>query len=80
MTFEDYEKTVPSFVPKGSIHWIMGNVHVGTSDAEVEADIRRRLAKNKNVPEDQIVECVKYALACHKENRELYRAVMSGRF
>ena len=80
MTFEEYEKTVPDYVPKASIHWIMGNTHVGTSDAEVESDIRRRLSKLQACSEEMKIECVKYAIACHRENQSLYRAVMTGRF
>lgn len=78
-TFEEYEKTVPAYVPKGSIHWLMGRVHVGTPDAEVESDIRRRLAENPACTEEMLSECVKYAIACHRENQGLYRAVVSGR-
>jgi hypothetical protein len=78
--FEKYEKTVPDYVPKGSINWLLGRVHVGTSDADVEADIRSRLAKNPNCTEEMMAECVKYAIACHRENQDLYRAVVSGRF
>lgn len=78
-TFEEYEKTVPTYVPKGSIHWLMGRIHVGTSDAEIESDIRTRLSKNQNCTEDMMVECVKYAIACHRENQSLYHAVVSGR-
>jgi len=76
-TFEAYEKTVPDYVPKGGISWLMGRVHVSTSDAEIEADIRRRLPQ---ASEEQLSECVKYAIACHRENQGLYRAVVSGKF
>lgn len=69
-------KITPSYVPQGSIRWLMGRVHVGTPDAEVEADIRKRLP---DATEEQKVECVKYALACHRENQDLYHAVMTGR-
>ena len=69
--------SVPDYVPQGSIRWLMGRVHVGTPDAEVEADMRRRCAK---ATKEQTAACVAFALACHKENRELYAAVVSGRF
>jgi hypothetical protein len=78
-TFEEYEKTVPAFVPRGSISWLMGRVHVGTPDAEVEADIRGRLAGNPACTEEMLVKCIEYAIACHRENQGLYRAVVSGR-
>lgn len=74
------KKRVPPYVPQQSIRWLMGRVHVGTSDAEVEADIRRRFAKNVGMTEKQVAACVAYALDCHRENQWLYSAVMSGRF
>lgn len=77
MTFEEYEKTVPDFVPRGGIHWLMGRVHVSTPDSEIEADIRRRLPQ---ATEEQLVKCVEYAIACHRENQGLYQAVVSGKF
>lgn len=80
MTFEEYEKTVPEFVPRGAIHWLMGRTHVGTSDAAIEAEVRKRLQKNKGITEEQLAACVAYALACHRENQGLYHAVMTGRF
>jgi len=82
-TFEEYEKTVPSYVPKGDIHWLMGRVHVGTPDAEIEQEIRRRLEamiRAGKANEGMVAECVKYAIACHRENQGLYNAVVTGRF
>jgi Na+-transporting methylmalonyl-CoA/oxaloacetate decarboxylase gamma subunit len=73
------KKPVPAFVPQASIRWLMGRVHVGTPDAEVEADMRRRCAKT-NATEQEIAAIVAFAIACHRENQGLYNAVMSGRF
>jgi len=67
---------VPDYVPQQSIRWLMGRVHVGTPDAEVEADMRKRCSK---ATEEQAAACVEFALACHHENQGLYRSVMSGR-
>lgn len=58
----------------------MGRIHVSTPDAEIEADIRSRLAKNAGITEEMLVECVEYAIACHRENQGLYRSVMTGKF
>lgn len=57
------------------IRWLMGRVHVGTSNAEVERDIRERCTK-AGATEAQTAECVAYALKCHKDNRKLYNHVM----
>lgn len=72
-------KRVPKYVPQREIFWLMGRIHVGTPDSEVEANIRRRLEGNKPT-EKQVAACIDYALACHRENQELYRKVTSGRF
>lgn len=76
MSFEEYEKTVPDYVPRGGINWLMGCLHVSTPDSEIEADITRRLPQ---ATPEQLAKCVEYAIACHRENQGLYRAVVSGR-
>jgi len=68
-------------VPRSAISWLMGRVHVGTSDAEIEADIRKRIAEGpqaKLYTESLIKQSVAYALECHKRNRGLYRDVVNG--
>jgi hypothetical protein len=72
-------KRVPKYVPQFDIRWLMGRVHVGTPDSEVEADMRRRFAKSNATPV-QVQACVDFALRCHHENQGLYRSVMSGKF
>ena len=67
--------SVASQVPKKQIEWIMGNVHVGTSDAEVTADWKKRCAK---LPAALAKACTAYALKVHHKNQDLYRDVMSG--
>jgi len=62
-------------VPKGAISFIVGRLHVGTSDAEVEANITKRTAK---LTPAQQRKCVAYALKCHHENQGLYDLVMRG--
>jgi len=62
-------------VPKGAISFIVGRLHVRTSDAEVEANITKRTAK---LTPAQQRKCVAYALKCHRENQGLYDFVMRG--
>jgi len=67
-----------------SITHHMGNVHVGTSNAGVEAEIREAIAKfrraNRNYSVSKRTEdaCVKFALHLHDENRAVYRWVYSS--
>jgi len=56
-------------VPKQSISWLLGRVHVSTPDSEVEADIRRRCSA---LTPAQRNACVKYALKCHRDNQALF--------
>ena len=63
-------------VPKYSIGWLIARLHVGTSDADIEADLRKRLSKSLLTPA-QFKKCLVYALKCHKENQNLYNRVMS---
>lgn len=65
---------------RGQIRWIVDRMHVGMSNAEVRADILRRLER---VPADQLSAgdrraAVAWALRCHRQNQELYRSVMGG--
>lgn len=69
--------SVASQVPKKQIEWIMGNVHVGTPDAEVVADWQKRCARAKLAPA-LAKACIAYALKIHRKNQDLYNAVMSG--
>jgi len=63
---------------KGQIDWIMGRVHVGTPDEDVEADIRKRAAK-LHLTAGDTTKLVRHALAAHHKNQKLYSQVMSGR-
>lgn len=63
-------------VPRNHIKWLMGRVHVGTSNDEVQADIERRCAASPGFTPALIRQSVAYALECHKRNRELYVHVM----
>jgi hypothetical protein len=69
----EYGRTWDARVPRGDISWLMGRVHVATPDSEIEADLRRRCAgAGSTIPADLVDECVQYALAVHKANRDLF--------
>ena len=72
---EKRAKRITLAVPKGAISFIVDRLHVGTSDAEVEANITKRTAK---LTPAQQRKCVAYALKCHHENQGLYDFVMRG--
>jgi len=60
-----------------TLAWVVGRMHVGTSDAEVRAEIRRRL--RPEVPTRERQRIVDAAVRIHRRNRRLYVAVMGGR-
>lgn len=65
-------------VPQAEIRWLVGRYHVGTSDADIEWDIRRR-AKGPRWTPAMVKKTVAYALKVHHENQKMYNDVMSGR-
>ena len=70
--------TISDKCPTQSIDYIVNRLHVGTSDAEVEADIRGRATGRDNWTPELIDEAVRYALWRHAENRGQYEGVMGG--
>lgn len=62
-------------IPKSSIKWLVGRLHVGTPDTDIERDIAERCRKGTPA---QVKACVTYALKCHRDNQKLYRLVMGG--
>lgn len=64
-------------VPRSQIDFLVGNLHVGTPDEEVAADIRKRCEGSK-FPAPVVTLCVKYALDRHHKNGGMYSDVMSG--
>lgn len=74
------KKPIPDYVPQGQIDWLMGRIHCGTPDAEVEADIRKRLASNPKATPEMVQACVDYALAVHHDDQDLYHSVTTGKF
>jgi hypothetical protein len=75
-------------VPYAHIRWLVGALHVGDSDAEVSGEIESRLRRAtlrgikrktpRKLSEREVREGVRYALACHEDNRKVYRQVMRG--
>jgi hypothetical protein len=60
-----------------TLEWLVGRLHVGTPDAEVRAEIRRRLAAGVSTAERKRI--VDAAVRIHRRNRRLYARVMGGR-
>jgi hypothetical protein len=59
-----------------TLEWLVGRMHVGTPDAEVRAEIRRRLKAGLSAAERKRV--VDAAVRIHRRNRRLYARVMGG--
>jgi hypothetical protein len=74
----EFGKRWDARVPRGDIHWYMGRVHVATSDEDVAADIRKRCTA-PGFTETLIKASIRYALVCHKRNRQLYHYVAHPR-
>jgi hypothetical protein len=64
-------------IPKGQISWLVGRMHVSTSDNAVRADIRKRCTAPMWT-EEKIVEAELYALSVFHEDQDLYRDVVNG--
>ncbi len=77
MTTRTYRSRFPR-IPYGAVRWLMGRVHVGTPDVQVVAEFAHRSHGSGATPAE-VCEVVRYALACHAENRNTYSVVMSGR-
>jgi hypothetical protein len=75
--------TVPAVeadIPRGQIRWLVDRYHVGTPDAEIAADIRKRIGGGAGWTEAKIEEAVAFAVEVHHENQKLYGQVQSGHF
>jgi hypothetical protein len=74
----EYGKRWNAELPRNSISSLIARTHVGKSDEEI-ADMIKARCKQSDIPARLIAQCVRYALLCQAENRDLYRRVMSGR-
>jgi hypothetical protein len=59
-----------------TLDWLVGRFHAGTPDAEIRADIRRRLAPDTTPAARRAI--VARAVRIHRRNRRLYVRVMGG--
>jgi hypothetical protein len=67
-------------VPYQGIEFLVGRFHVGTDPHEIASHISKRIQRHSpDVTDSELAEVVRYALAVHKANRSLYRAVTAGR-
>ena len=73
----EYGKRWNAVLPRQSIKWKMGKIHVCTSGEAVKAMIEERCVAN-NFPKTLTRQSVAYALICHQKNYELYMRVMGG--
>lgn len=71
-------KTGAAGVPKSAIEWLVGRMSVGTPDAEVRADVEKRV-RLAGGDEKLVRDSGAYALKIHHRNIDLYNDVMSGR-
>jgi len=60
-----------------TLEWLVGRFHVGTPDAEIRAEVRRRLARDTSAADARKI--VDRAVRIHRRNRRLYADVMGGR-
>ena len=63
---------------KHAIKWLMGRVHVLTTNEAVRADMQTRFAAQ--VTPGVMAEIEQIALEEHAANFDLYKSVMTGRF
>lgn len=63
-------------VPRRDITWLVGRFHVSKPDSEIESWIRSRAPKD--CPETLVRHCVRYAIAVHTYNREIFNFVQRG--
>jgi hypothetical protein len=73
---------IPSVeIPKGQIRWLVGKLHVSTTDEQVIEDFTNRCDKSPDkITASQKKRIIEYALKEHHANQSLFNSVMSGRF
>ncbi len=65
-------------IPKQAIEFIVNRFHVGTLDAEIAQDIRRRARHNVGITEAMVRRMASYALKVHHANQDVYNLIMGG--
>lgn len=74
----EYGKRWNARTLRRDIAWVVGNLHVGTTESEISAEIEKRLAKAGPEFTPAIRrECVAYAQLVHQANRSLFRRVVT---
>ncbi|TRL39586.1 hypothetical protein [Rhizobium straminoryzae] len=58
-------------IPYAQLRWIVGNMHVGTSDDDLKADIKGRAKSGMVENADLLAQACAYALASHRANQGL---------
>ncbi|MGE6744165.1 hypothetical protein ACQKGC_28335 [Allorhizobium pseudoryzae] len=58
-------------IPYAQLRWIVGNMHVGTSDDDLKADIKGRAKSGMTANLDLLAQACAYALASHRANQGL---------
>lgn len=64
------------------IRMLVGRCHVGESNRSVIRYVKSRFKRGawRKLPRYRRKEIMREAIRCHAENRELYGAVMTGKF
>lgn len=62
-------------IPKGQIEWLVDRLHVGTSDEDVEKEIRKRATGGAWTPA-KVRQAVAHAVAHHRRNRGIFTKVV----
>ena len=66
------------YIPRGTIDWIVGGVHVSAADAQVYQAVYEHPLCSGMTP-GHARRCAEYAVRSHRRNQTVYSAVMGGR-
>ena len=73
----EYGKRWDARIPRGQISFLINKLHVSTPDIKIENDIRERIAHTE-IPDwtpSLTKQSIRYAIAVHRANQNLYRRV-----
>ena len=70
-TLDGKRHRIPPELPCWQIERAVSRFHVGTPDAEITTEIRRRAEAN-GWPKKVITQGELYALKCHRDNQQLF--------